>query len=326
MKILHIGKELHWFTQSFIEKINKLGYEINFFDTSVSKMISKFTNNEKYNIFQNEKIIKRFQKMIKIKFTNYDIIFILGADDNLKSFYKFVREVYPDSQIINFNWLPLSYRDYRESTIFFNKTYSFDYKDSLENECIIYHPLFFTDLYRVTKSPKERLYHITFIGSLASQGRFEIIEKLYQWSIDNKINIFLYLYIPYHKYILLKLHHPKAEIFKFCHFSPLSHTKIANIFKQSKCVFDILPINQTGHTMRTFEAMGADCKLVTNNFRLRGEKFVNEKNTFFYNKILDIDPLFVKEYYNNNYNDIDQFTFDNWINNVLFEEELSVGK
>ncbi len=93
------------------------------------------------------------------------------------------------------------------------------------------------------------------------------------------------------------------------------------MFKKTKCVLDIMPYNQTGYTMRTFEALASGCKLISNNEKLRNAEFFKDDFIHIYNSVDDIDIEFVKEKRQKYDPIIEKYSFDNWIKNIVINKD-----
>jgi hypothetical protein len=69
--------------------------------------------------------------------------------------------------------------------------------------------------------------------------------------------------------------HARISAFRF---SPLPKSKVQEVFFKSLSILDIEHPQQTGLTMRTFETIGANKKLVTTNQRIREYDFFDSRN------------------------------------------------
>lgn len=93
----------------------------------------------------------------------------------------------------------------------------------------------------------------------------------------------LYLYFPnkilffYRKLINSSF---RSASMKEVNFKALSSRNIAEVFFSSLGVLDINHPRQTGLTMRTFEVLGAGCKLITTNAHIKEYPFYNTNNIF----------------------------------------------
>ena len=88
------------------------------------------------------------------------------------------------------------------------------------------------------------------------------------------------------------------------------------ITKKSRCILDFPYACQEGLTMRTIEALGAKCKLITTNKNIIQYDFYNEKNIYI------IDPITMnlpdEEFILSEYEDIPNdmylyYSLDSWI-------------
>jgi hypothetical protein len=94
-----------------------------------------------------------------------------------------------------------------------------------------------------------------------------------------------FLYLKYKKYIS---------------FKSLPYNDYAEVLLNSNFTIDFAHPSQTGITIRCFEALSSQTKIITNNpFILRNIHF-NETNTIVFDKLSD--PRLLKEHYNNIYN------------------------
>ena len=73
--------------------------------------------------------------------------------------------------------------------------------------------------------------------------------------------------------------------YKSISFIPLTHRNISELVHESKVILDINHPKQVGLTMRTFEAFGAQKKLITTNADVANYDFYDKNN------ILVIDRL-----------------------------------
>ena len=107
----------------------------------------------------------------------------------------------------------------------------------------------------------------------------------------------------------------KVEIFS----SALNHQNYLAVIARSKVVVDMISDpNQSGVSLRTFEALSKNCKLLTNNQNLKNESFFDHNIIAFYSTLpskIDINSLLDKE--ESEFNG-DQFEINRFVENLLY--------
>lgn len=102
-------------------------------------------------------------------------------------------------------------------------------------------------------------------------------------------------------------------------FKSLSLENSNEIMAASNIVVDYTHLSQTGFTMRTCEAIGHRCKLVTNNKLVKEADFYNENNVYIY----DVDNFQIPEsFINSPYQELskeiyERYSISNWIKEII---------
>lgn len=144
---------------------------------------------------------------------------------------------------------------------------SFDPRDCEKYE-LRYQPLFYDDTY-VSDSInyQDRCFFISCVCTIHSE-RILFLSKLYDWSIQNKKHVFIYLYYHSLLQLLIKFIRYPIHCWKLRYFFkeiPLTHNQISQKLKSSINVLDVSHPSQSGLTSRTFESLAAGCRLITTN-------------------------------------------------------------
>lgn len=106
---------------------------------------------------------------------------------------------------------------------------------------------------------------------------------------------------------------------KFIMDKGISYEEMLDYVLQSKCIIDIVQINQGGLTWRPLEAMFYKKKLITNFKQIKEYDFYNKENIF----ILGEDDIHkIKKFINSKYIDVPKnivrkYTIDGWIENFM---------
>lgn len=179
----------------------------------------------------------------------------------------------------------------------FDKILTFDSKDAVKFHWK-YRPLFFIEEF--IGNTGKRKYDLSYITTLVP-GRLPVYFKLKKECEKKGVKLFAYLATPLHSYIY---HRYFLRDYNFLHALKDIHIRnlpielTHKIYDRSKCIIDYTRPEQNGLTMRTIEAIGHKCKIITNNKNIIKEDFYNINNISLYEETeIRISPeLFEKPY------------------------------
>lgn len=181
---------------------------------------------------------------------------------------------------------------------------SFNYEDAKK------HNLRYVGGFYCPMSIKEQkpIYDLFFIG--INKGRFPFVEKIKEEI--QKIGIIPHFYLVSLKHFINKKY-SKAIPYK----------KMLTELMKSRAVLDIAQDKQFGFTLRVYEAIFYQKKLVTNNTNIRNYN-VNLESVFIIDN--DFDPLKLKEFLNSNFTPFskeiqEQYLFENWLERIDKKQE-----
>jgi hypothetical protein len=209
---------------------------------------------------------------------SYDIVFVIQGEGLSPAVLSMLRTQFPRAKFIWYLWDSIQNKRSLENNFnAFDECYSFDDVDC-KNYNINYRPLFYSKGFKksINDAPK---YKLSFIGT-AHSDRFKIVSNLASAiSSDEAFYRYLYLQAPW-VYWINKIGNKsfKDASIKEFYFKPLPKKEVQNIFFESLAVLDIEHPRQRGLTMRTFEAMGAEKKIITTNGNVRDTDFYNPNN------------------------------------------------
>ena len=285
-KILYLGPLFFAYDQYIINKLRELGAEVTAFEI--------YTNSFKFRLIT--KISTSFLQYFKNAYYNkalaqegYDYVLVRHGYQLTEEFYKKLREINPNAAIINFHWDSLKPEyDYRSIIKYFNKVYSFDYKDCEIYKEVNYLPLFYIDEYSKFQHANENIkpirYDLLFIGAWRNPERYRLIKLTDHLAKEKNLQFYYYLHLSTkdQKVSIKEGVTPKESRDKL-----LSHIDILKYFLVSNTIIDFPSSFQSGLTMRTFEALGAGKKLITTNQNIKKEPFYNEE----YINIIDTNNI-----------------------------------
>lgn len=308
-KIIFVGYRFYGYEKEILEELNKR-YEVYFIDITLNtleKILYKFF---KFNIIR--------KKIKKINKSKYDIL--LCFQDNkfgtkelelLKTTIKFDRAIL-------YIWDDLlRVKNLDQIRSFFDKIYSFDLNNSLE-ENLIYRPTFYS----------ERLKKYATVKILNKYNYFFIEEyRKYRLDFCNKLKKYLnngYIFYYYNKFMLIRNKDIKLFFNKEIHIYPLDKVQYNEIFLSSKIVIDIPEIQQIGLSQRILDALYLEKKIITTNKNIKYEKFYNENNILIISKWKDFEKIetFIETSYQKVKKEIvDYYSIEAWVNEILEDKK-----
>ena len=314
MKITILAFDLWGFNKYISERLEDLGYEVSFIDTSKIKYIYKNKWDRVSNFFSKNLLKKNRKKNYIINKTN-ELVNSLEKQDYCliinPSFFKpellnILRS--KTNKFIAYNYdsidrmpLPDNY------DTLFDKFFSFDLKDTEENNFLEHLTNFIYLQPNIHPNPE---YKASIIIS-QSKSREAILNKIANYF--DHINIKNYQFIVYKP--ATKNLNKNIKIIR--HHIPLD--QVNKLMLNSEILIDLLRPNQTGLSFRIFEAMAMNKKIITNNKMIKKYDFYNPNNIFVIDEnFTEISEDFLKKPYEKIPDFIyNKYTLNNWINTVF---------
>ncbi len=301
MNALLIAPNFFGYEKVIHEALQKLGYTVDFipdrpFTSSFFKACYRFSS-KLFEIYVNNYYKKILNHSVKKK---YKIIFIINGEAITSKIIKSLRRKYPAAKFIYFTWDSLNNKPShcRNNLKYYDKAFTFDPNDAILFG-MKYKSLFFSDEIICKVDNKTILdIDLCFVGT-AHSDRLTIIRALQKYFNKSGIKFFTYIYIQGRWVYLLRkitnLYFLKSNAIDF-KYQALKQSEIKTLLKRSKAILDIQHINQSGMTMRTFEALASQKKLITTNSFISQSDFYDPQNILIINrkKILDIDNEFFR--------------------------------
>lgn len=316
--LLFIGPKFYNYHLMIKEAFEKKGYTVDYYDdrpstSFLSKAIIRINKkllNHKTNNYLS-KIIKETSSK------KYDIVFVIyGQSFSRKMIHK-LRLSHPEAKYIFYMYDPIaSMPDRIDFAKEFDHAYTFDYEDS-EKYGLELIPLFFKPM----DMPKEKIeYDAAFIGTMMP-GKFTLVNEIIQQLKDKNYKVFDYQYIQsksvmlYYKLSNSDFSKAKSKQFKY---KRLTMGECSKYTMQSKIIIDCPKENQTGLTIRTFEILFANKKLITTNKSIVNYDFYRPENIYIFDGEFNFDDIF----FNSDYKPIDEavlneYSIDSWCEKIL---------
>lgn len=318
-RILYIGEIMFHYDKYIVDKLIDLKAKVDAFEIYPTQNNLYFRLLKKLKLPAIELYKQDFYNKILIK-KDYDYVLIKTGHQLDNSFLEKLKNLNPNAKFINFHWDSIRAEyDYLHIMKFFDKIYSFDYRDAQTNNEINYLPLFYIDEYlEHGKIPdyKKKEIDLLFIGSWRDTERYQLVKSTQKICKQNQLRFYYYLNYPFKaQFDSLK----KGIIAKESRHRKLSHKEILKLFSISNTIIDFPSSFQTGLTIRTFEALGAGKKLITINKNIMTEPFYDPQ----YINVVDLNNFdlnidFIKNIPTSSIQDkMKNYSLENYINKLL---------
>ncbi|MBQ9666159.1 MAG: hypothetical protein IJV33_06780 [Bacteroidaceae bacterium] len=282
-------------------------------------------------------VYERYWKKMIQRNEELNLPFDLFLCINGQSFHPYLldhlRHLNPSIKTCIYIWDTNQYYDFARNLKYFEKRFSFDYRD-----CKVYDKLEYLPFYWVNQSNDTKIeYDLSLIGT-DHDGRFEIVEKLYPqvkkhlksffikvviaprpFYNRSKINrIFHFLLRPrlYQKEMNTWLYKKSQD---FATTSALPHHEAERIIAQSNCVLDTDRESQCGTTPRLIWALASGKKIVTTNKNITNLPFFEENQIKIidrFNPMVDWEFVQKREKFSiSKY--VENLNIDVWVKNFL---------
>lgn len=282
-KILMIAPQFYGYETVIFDNLSKLGYDVYYINPSIDEKNILLKIIYKYIKKFNSSIDKFYYNSRLRQVPNeIDEVFVIYTHYITEPIIAKIKEKYPSCRHILYFWDSICNNPAAlQVTKYFDKILTFDPSDS-ERFGWKYRPLFYIKDYLVNK---ERDVDVTFIGSVHS-NRIDIANKLRYFCREKNLSSYIALYSKkiifyFKKYIKKNTKYKVADAKNFS-FRRLSLKETYRIYGKSKIVIDYVYPNQIGLTMRTIEALGSGCLLITNNSNIKKEQVYDPNIIFVY--------------------------------------------
>ncbi|MBP2618037.1 hypothetical protein [Chryseobacterium jejuense] len=236
-------------------------------------------------------IIKYYNSILKdLDKTKLDYVLVIRGEVVPAFFLRKIKEINPNCILIFYNWDSFKNTPNTSNHLdLYDKSFSFDLEDAKKFN-INFLPLFYYDQFKADLNDSTgKKYDLLFLGT-AHSDRYIIANKLSKWCETNGLTAFNYFFMQGKLvYFIKRIIDPTFKKFDYkkLSFNSLTTLEMVEFYKQSKVILDINHPYQTGLTMRTFEAIGANKKLITTNSEIKKYPFYNENNFY----IIDREKL-----------------------------------
>lgn len=306
--------DFYGYNDDIISEIKSQGYDVTWFldkikVTQLDRIYGKF--NKKY--IEN-KFDKYFEKCLEdVKEKNFDeILIIFGAAFIKERHINLLREKFPKVPIVYYAWDSVdNFPNIEVLLKLADYSYTFDPRDS-EKYNTNFLPLFYV---KKDSANSKNEYDVSTVMSfyVEKSGNLNMILNCLPEEISK--NIYLRLRDKFYYYRLLLFKKKKIEKIKqYFKYDSLKREEVFEIFENSKAVLDCPLPKQRGLTMRTFEVLAMNHKLITTNENIKEYEFYSPDNIFVVNKeTKEIPSDFFETEFNMQYSISDKYSLKNFV-------------
>lgn len=250
----------------------------------------------------------------KINEKEYDYVFIIRGQILTKDFIEKISFKHPKAKFILYQWDSLKNNDYLPIVQYFDKAYSFDRKDCIDNKKLNYLPLFLAHDFK-SYDKNYRDIDLLLIGGIY-KIRYDSISVFNSCANNNNLIFYYYVYAPLFVYVKTCILGENYDPRKL-KYTPLTMHETYKLICRSRVVIDISHENQSGLTMRTIESLALGSKLITTNKYIKYEEFYDPRLIYVIDRELkDINVDFIRSSYTSNY-DFSKYHISEWISNIF---------
>lgn len=218
----------------------------------------------------------------KVRHLRFDYILIICGWAITSSLVKRlkVRLLKEDGKSILYYWDSICLLNDDVSRIqLFDRVYSFDKRDCAKFANINFLPLFFCEEYHPLHERIPHKYNLMTVGSY-KHNRYFFLKSIKERNPDITVFSFMYLnkwLFYFHKFFRKKMKEVRKEDISFY---GLTKEEIMELYKDCDAVLDIPKTGQEGLTMRIFECLAMQKKIVTTNASIVDYDFYDPLNVF----------------------------------------------
>jgi len=229
----------------------------------------------------------------------YDVIFVIKGEALPAAKIQALKQILPQARFLYYTWDSLrNFKNSHEKLPYFDKVYSFDRFDSLDNEDIKHLPLFYLRAYealgRSDQSGGKLDIDLLFLGSIHSD-RYQAVRKICGAVRQLAPETRFYAHFFYQSKWVFAMRKIADQQFRKIpwrdvKWNSLSTQNTLELIGRSRVLIDIHHPGQTGLTMRTIECLGARKKLITTNADVKIYDFYHPDNILVVDRLAPIIP------------------------------------
>ncbi|MFW2612231.1 hypothetical protein [Aliarcobacter butzleri] len=323
-EVLFIAPKFYNYHTQISNFIELNGGKVTFFAEDIYTSWYRFLNRIFPKVSDYFKQKYRSEILDSAKVNNYDFVFVIRGGILTADMIKKLSLELQNAKFIMYQWDSNKQSNYKNIIEHFDVVKTFDRQDAIKFG-IEYLPLYYSKEYEDIRNNRvDKLYDIVFYGAYHSD-RLNLVKYIDSFCKQNNLNFKYHLFITKMALIrLLILRILKIKDMAFLKTYSVKTNNIIDIYKQSFSVLDIELSIQDGLTMRTFETLGSELKLITTNKNISKESFYDQNNIMILDrKNINLDLNFFKTSFKTD-EKLLQYSFEHWISNLFKDTNGSI--
>ena len=289
--------------------------KFNLLEKIISKIFKRYKNIKMHFYIKN--IFKKIERL--------DFLIIIFSPLLSKKTINFIRNKYNGVHIINYLWDSIAnFPSLNDILCCCDVVYSFDKKDCQKFN-LKFLPLFFPniDFYSLCE-PSDNKYDFCSIYSLYPNkiNNYNNLKK-FLLSVTYNTMHFSHIFVDKKYYLYYKIvskSFRKISKNEVC-FYPLKREEVYKAFFQSKVIIDCPLENQSGLSIRIFEALYFNKKIITTNPHIKDYDFYDRNNILVIQDYKEFPNEFLETEYVYNESIKNKYSLENFINTLLLTIE-----
>ena len=319
-KILLFMTDFYGYHNDIVKEIKNQGWDVTWYQDKVKfsmweSVLSKFNDNHK-----RKKFMRYFDCVLnKEKNNKFDVILIVfGAGFMTGEHIEKIRIAFPDTRIVYYAWDSVSnFPAIKSLSEHADVAFSFD-----KDDCKTYN-LNFLPLFYVKKEAKveknDYKWDVSTVMSFYNKKSYGIL--LIMDALPKNISKYLFIRLRNKGYfIYMRIVNRTAfeKLKKYLTFNSLTREECLSVFRNSKAIMDCPVPNQNGLTMRTFETLALNRKLITTNIHIKEYDFYCSDNIFVVDEnTKEIPQDFFETSFNTAYSISEKYGLSNFVHTLI---------
>lgn len=320
MRILFIGPKFFGYEKEIKLELERAGCQVDWHDdrpasTPLVKALIRFRPELVASMSDTY-----FDRIInEAKGCQFDVVFVIKGEALSVERLLRLQQCQPDARFLYYSWDSLkNFKNSREKLAHFDKVYSFDRFDCVDNQKVRHLSLFYVRAYETLASfisvdNRAQDIDLLFLGSIHSD-RYVVMQRILDATKKNAPNIKLYAHFFYQSrwvFALRKLADRQFRLIPWrdVRWHSLNLQKTLAFISRSKVLVDIHHPGQTGLTMRTIESIGAQKKIITTNSDIVNYDFYSPDNILVVERS---SPIVPKSFLDTSYHPLDKDVHDRY--------------
>jgi hypothetical protein len=286
MNILMIALHYHDYTQAIAAELRQQGHNVWLHDIMPRTLAMKSLRVVSPERWQASIDMHHLSILAEERDSPTDVVLFIQAHQMSVTNMNLFRATFASARFILYNWDSISNHDFLHHRAAFDDIFTFDPADAAAHD-LHYLPLFCVRTFqRLAKCEQDRK-KIYFVGNIVSLQRYDAFQAFRRYCSKNAINLDAYLACtPPVIMRLVRSGHIPNDV----SIGSIPRKRFIDMVETSIAVFDFANHTQTGYTMRVFENLCAQKKIITSNQRIMSEAFYTPDRIHVFND-LDFDGV-----------------------------------